>query len=128
MAEVTNSLCEFRMKRVPEGLEVRVQTSEDLEKVFASRSTRAMNRSAPTPYEYYNMGLEISDDNEVTHALFLVGSSKEGGAKIVLRTPRTKDQLQRIARKVDEWLRLFYEQHLRPIDIMVRVETRINRV
>lgn len=130
---VRESYAVYRLLRTPEGIEVQIKTSPQMEASFKAAAqgrsegyqTIKVNGQAVSthPWWYVNTvcgGAQLKD-LDILWTLMAKGSSTGDGLKLVIPGVRTKQQLQDCARQAEAFLSAWYEQRMRPVDITVSV-------
>ena len=125
MASVSKGYVEVRFQRVDAGIKVSVKTDPALEASCKSASgghadTYSLSR------EYWPVQHDFRD-SKLSCALFMVGSSKEGGATVTVSAVRSKQQLQNLAANVQAFLKDWYENTIKPVDITITLRVRDDR-
>lgn len=120
MADILNNMASVHIRRDKDGIKMNIRTSQELADAFKSISRG--RKEVAQGVEWWRMDLPFSD-RELGWTIFAVKALD--GIEIVLKLPRTKEQLRRFATEVAEWLNNFYETHLRVIDIQVNVQARL---
>jgi hypothetical protein len=138
MAQARTESARIELSRVPEGIKIHVKTAPWLEESFKSFSasngggesrfsTRHVVEGAARPTfincwggtSLFNSIGVVVDDPEIELAVAVVGSSQPEGKTFTLRTTRSLEQIRRAAKKVEDFVKEWFENHCKPFHVVV---------
>jgi len=124
---IVSNLCEFKLRRGPEGIRITVTSTPEFE---ASLKTRARGDTidkyaGDVSYFVWNVRENPApSDQELGHLLFLEGSSRPGGATIVAPVVRSRDQLVKVAEEISAYVERHFANYMRAVEVTASIKAR----